>query len=57
MFEFKRILKPGGSVIIFYDIWKSQNLKYFAEKNGFKQARVCQWGRKVESACEGRGHF
>lgn len=43
MFEFKRILKPGGSVIIFYDIWKSQNLKYFAEKNGFKQARVCQW--------------
>lgn len=43
MFEFKRVLKPGGSVIIFYDIWKSQNLKYFAEKNGFKQPRVCQW--------------
>ncbi len=41
--QFKRILKDGGTVIIFYDIWKSNNLKKFAETYGFKQPRVCQW--------------
>jgi site-specific DNA-methyltransferase (adenine-specific) len=41
--EAKRVLKKGGTLIVFYDIWKSQNLKYFAEKWGFKQPRVCQW--------------
>jgi len=41
--EFKRILKKGGTLIIFYDIWKSQNIKYFADLHGFKQPRVCQW--------------
>jgi site-specific DNA-methyltransferase (adenine-specific) len=43
MREFKRVLKPGGCVIIFYDAWKSQNLKFYAEKWGFKQPRICQW--------------
>jgi len=42
-FEFKRILKKGGTLIIFYDIWKSQNIKYFADLHEFKQPRVCQW--------------
>lgn len=42
-FQSKRILKKGGYLIIFYDIWKSQSLKYFAEKFDFKQPRVCQW--------------
>lgn len=41
--EWKRILKPGGTLIIFYDIWKCSELKEFAEKFGFKQPRVCQW--------------
>jgi len=41
--EFKRVLRKGGTLIIFYDVWKSQNIKYFADKNGFKQPRVCQW--------------
>lgn len=41
--EFKRILKKGGTLIIFYDIWKSTELKENAEKHGFKQPRVCQW--------------
>jgi DNA modification methylase len=41
--EFHRVLKQNGYVIIFYDIWKSHNIKYFAEKWGFKQPRVCQW--------------
>lgn len=43
MIEFKRVLKPGGSMIIFYDIWKCSILKSIAEKLGFKQPRVCQW--------------
>ena len=42
-FEFKRILKTGGTIIIFYDVWKSNNIKNIAEKYGFKQPRVCQW--------------
>lgn len=41
--QFKRILKKGGYLIIFYDIWKSTNLKLYSEINGFKQPRVCQW--------------
>jgi DNA modification methylase len=41
--EWKRILKSGGTLIIFYDIWKCNELKESAEKFGFKQPRVCQW--------------
>jgi site-specific DNA-methyltransferase (adenine-specific) len=42
-FESKRILKKGGTIIIFYDVWKSLNIKFYAEKYGFKQSRICQW--------------
>ena len=42
-YEYNRVLRSKGSVIIFYDIWKSSNIKYHAEKYGFKQPRVCQW--------------
>jgi len=41
--EYKRILKPGGTLIIFYDVWKCDILKELGEKWGFKQPRVCQW--------------
>ena len=41
--EYNRILKDGGTLIIFYDIWKSNDIKYFADKYKFKQPRVCQW--------------
>ena len=41
--EFFRILKPGGTLIIFYDIWKSNSIKEYAIKHKFKQPRVCQW--------------
>ena len=43
MIEFKRVLKPGGTIIIFYDIWKCNSLKAIAEKLGLKQPRVCPW--------------
>ena len=42
-FEFYRILRPGGTVIIFFDIWKSGIVKEFALKNKFKQPRIGQW--------------
>ena len=42
-FEYNRILKKGGTLIIFYDIWKSSELKEFADKYKLKQPRVCAW--------------
>lgn len=41
--QFYRVLKSGGTLIIFFDIWKSKDLKIFAEKYKFKQPRVCSW--------------
>ena len=41
--EYKRVLKPGGTLIVFYDVWKSTEIKCSAEKFGFKQPRVCAW--------------
>jgi len=41
--EFTRVLKVGGSLIIFYDIWKSKDLLQMANKYGLQQPRVCQW--------------
>lgn len=41
--EYYRVLKTGGTVIFFYDIWKSNEIKEAAELSKFKQPRVCQW--------------
>lgn len=41
--EYYRVLKEGGTLIIFYDIWKCADIKHFAELNKFKQARIGQW--------------
>lgn len=41
--QYYRILKKGGTLIIFYDIWKSNELKENAELVKFKQARVGCW--------------
>jgi len=44
MFErFYKILKNGGSLLIFYDVWKMYRIKELAELNNFKQPRLCQW--------------
>lgn len=41
--QFHRILKKGGTLIVFYDIWKSTELKEAALYQKFKQPRVCSW--------------
>jgi site-specific DNA-methyltransferase (adenine-specific) len=41
--EYYRVLKKGGTVIFFFDIWKSNIIKEVAELNKFKQPRIGQW--------------
>jgi len=41
--EYYRVLKKGGTLIVFFDIWKSNIVREFADKNKFKQPRVCSW--------------
>lgn len=38
-----RKLRKGGSCIVFYDIWKIQELKTILEVSGFKQFRFIEW--------------
>jgi len=41
--EFYRVLKPTGTAIIFFDIWKITNLRDILENNKFKQHRFIEW--------------
>jgi len=36
-------LKKGGTLIIFFDLWKIETLKDILEKNKFKQIRMIEW--------------
>lgn len=41
--EYHRVLRDGGTLIFFFDIWKSTMIKEIAEKYKFKQPRIGQW--------------
>ena len=41
--HFYKKLRKGGTVIIFYDIWKISELKEIMEKHKFKQIRFIEW--------------
>ena len=41
--EYYRVLKPHGTIIIFYDIWKISYLKEALEEEKFKQIRFIEW--------------
>lgn len=41
--ECYRILKKGGTMICFYDLWKLTTLKEYFEKAKFKQIRFIEW--------------
>jgi len=43
IFECYRILKRGGTIICFYDIWKITTLKEYFEKAKFTQLRFIEW--------------
>lgn len=38
-----RKLKKGGTIIIFFDLWKISHLKDLLEKHKFKQIRMIEW--------------
>ena len=41
--QFYRVLKNGGTLIFFFDVWKLGYIKDIATEVGFIQPRVCQW--------------
>lgn len=41
--EAYRILRPGGTFICFYDLWKIETLKKIMENKHFKQIRLIEW--------------
>jgi len=41
--HFYRVLRPGGTCIIFFDIWKITPLKEMMEAAKFKQLRFIEW--------------
>lgn len=41
--ESYRVLRPGGTIICFYDLWKITYLKQYLEAAHFKQLRFIEW--------------
>ena len=41
--EFYKKLKNGGTLIIFFDLWKIESLRFLLEKYRFKQIRFIEW--------------
>lgn len=41
--EYYRVLKMGGTLILFFDLWKITPLKDLLEKHKFKQIRFIEW--------------
>ena len=41
--QFNRVLRPGGTAIIFFDLWKITPLKQLLEDAKFKQIRFVEW--------------
>ena len=41
--EYYKKLKKGGTLIIFFDLWKITPLKDIMEKHKFKQIRIIEW--------------
>ena len=41
--EYYDKLRKGGTLIMFFDLWKIESLKNLLEKNKFKQIRMIEW--------------
>lgn len=38
-----RVLRDGGTMICFYDLWKIETIKKYYDNNKFKQVRFLEW--------------
>lgn len=43
--EYQRVLRKGGSCIIFYDLWKISYLKEALDKSKFSKLRLVEWDK------------
>jgi site-specific DNA-methyltransferase (adenine-specific) len=50
--EYYNKLKKGGTVIIFFDLWKLETLKKILEKAKFKQIRFIEWIKNKSTTFE-----
>lgn len=50
--EYYRVLKDSGTLIVFYDIWKSSDIKLAASLNKFKQPRIGSWIKCLSGSTE-----
>jgi site-specific DNA-methyltransferase (adenine-specific) len=41
--EYYRVLKKGGTIVIFFDLWKIETLKEILENNKFEKIRFIEW--------------
>jgi len=63
--EYNRVLKTGGTLLFFYDIFKMGEIKEIADSIGFKQPRIGFWNKtnavpinsKINYLSNGREYF
>jgi len=55
--EYYRVLKPGGTCILFFDLWKITDVKQIFEKHKFKQLRLIEWLKTNPPPINGRRNY
>ena len=51
-----RVLRDGGTLIMFYDLWKITTLKEYLEETKFKQIRFIEWIKTNPVPLNGKRH-
>ena len=51
------MLKSGGVLILFYNIWMCNELKYLGEKYKFTQPRICQWVKNNPTPINSKANY
>ena len=55
--ELYRVLREGGTLIMFYDLWKISYLKEYLEQVKFKQIRFIEWLKTNPVPLNGRINY
>ena len=55
--EYYKKLKVGGTLIMFFDIWKMSQLKDILEKHKFKQIRMIEWIKTNPRPLNSKGNY